>query len=362
MANEELPASPAPMESDGAYNRSSRVQQAGQSPAIPLLEQAARAVELVADPSDVVSIADYGSSQGRNSLTPVSVIISALRSRVGPHRPISVAHTDLPTNDFNTLFSLLDSSADSYLKGDPATFACAVGRSFYEQVLPSGSVTLGWCSWSTQWLSRTPAPIPDHLQIAFSRDPEARREYSLQASADWQMFLRQRGRELKPGGKLVVLTMAVTDDGDFGYREVMDAMYSSVLELCERGVIDGEEAARMAIPTVGRSRQDLLEPFADGTPFAGFEVEHVDVFRGSDSIWDTYSQDDDAEAFGAKWAAFSRASVFPNLALALNCDGQDPRVALFLDGLEGAMAARLSSRPVETLIPLAMVVLTKISS
>ena len=35
---------PAPMEGHGVYNRSSRVQAAGLSPAVPLLEQAARTV------------------------------------------------------------------------------------------------------------------------------------------------------------------------------------------------------------------------------------------------------------------------------------------------------------------------------
>ena len=39
---------PAPMEGHGVYNRSSRVQAAGSSPALPLFEHAARNVELEA--------------------------------------------------------------------------------------------------------------------------------------------------------------------------------------------------------------------------------------------------------------------------------------------------------------------------
>ena len=75
-------AKPAPMEGHGVYNRSSRVQAAGLSPAVPLLEQAAETVPLAAAPQPVV-IVDYGSSEGHNSLGPVAAAITVLRKRVG---------------------------------------------------------------------------------------------------------------------------------------------------------------------------------------------------------------------------------------------------------------------------------------
>jgi len=45
---------PAPMEGHGTYNRSSRVQAAGASPAIALLEQAAREAALPPAPEPVM--------------------------------------------------------------------------------------------------------------------------------------------------------------------------------------------------------------------------------------------------------------------------------------------------------------------
>ena len=48
-----------------------------------------------------------------------------------------VVHTDVPDNDFTAMFRTLADDPDSYLKKDAATFASAVGRSFYEQILPS---------------------------------------------------------------------------------------------------------------------------------------------------------------------------------------------------------------------------------
>ena len=130
---------PAPMEGHGAYNRSSRVQAAGSSPALALLDKAARQVPLVTAPEPVV-IVDYGSSEGHNSLAPVTVAIGILRERIGRERAISVVHTDLPGNDFGALFQTLASDPESYLRDDPRVFASAVGRSFYEQILPDSTV------------------------------------------------------------------------------------------------------------------------------------------------------------------------------------------------------------------------------
>ena len=126
------------MEGKGAYNRGSSVQAVGSLPAVALLERAARAVALPS-PAELVVIADYGSSEGHNSLVPMGAAISALRKRVGSERAIFVFHTDLPGNDFTALFETLENYPDSYLRNDPAVFAAAIGRSYFEQILPAST-------------------------------------------------------------------------------------------------------------------------------------------------------------------------------------------------------------------------------
>ena len=127
---------PAPMEGRGAYNRSSFVQAAGSLPAVALLERAAHAVALPPSPEPVF-IADYGSSEGHNSLPPMAAAINALRERVGHERAIFIFHTDLPGNDFTALFQTLANDPNSYLRNDLAAFAAALGRSYYQQILPA---------------------------------------------------------------------------------------------------------------------------------------------------------------------------------------------------------------------------------
>jgi len=351
-------AGPAPMEGHGRYNRSSRVQATGLSPALPLLEQAARTVDLVADPIPIV-VADFGASQGRNSLAPMMVAIHALRDRVGPERAISVVHTDLPDSDFTALFQLLDSDPDSYLRLDPVAFAFAVGRSFYKQILPTDSVTLGWSSWAIQWLSRLPTAIPDQLQIALSSDLAACAAFARQADEDWRSFLLHRGREMRAGAKLVVLTMARDATGEFGYRPLLEAMYATLMELIDERLIDVEEARGMAIPTVGRTQEEFLAPFAQNGRFAGLVVEHFEIYDGEDGIWLEFERNGDAQAFGAQWAAFSRASVFPTLAAELRGGDRDPRAGAFIARMEAGVARRLANAPAKMKIPLARMLFAK---
>src|SRR5262245_26616182 len=303
---DETPSSvrPAPMEKGGAYNRSSSVQASGLLPAVSLLEEAARVVPLPAFPQ-VPLIADYGASEGRNSLLPIALALARLRERVGNERALFVVHADLPDNDFSALFETLANDPDSYLRSDAAAFPVAVGRSYFEQILPANSVSLGWSSWAIQWLSRVPAAIPDHVQVAYSNDSEARTAFALQASEDWATFLAMRSRELCPGGRIVVITMATDDHGDFGYRPVLDAIVGSLHDLVAEGVVQEAEVRRMVIPTFGRTKAQFAEPFATSERFEGLSLARLDVFYGEDRIWKQFELDRDARAFGAQWAAFS---------------------------------------------------------
>jgi SAM dependent carboxyl methyltransferase len=349
---------PSPMEGQGGYNRSSQVQAAGLSPAVPMLELAARTVALTAGSQPIV-IADYGSSEGHNSLLPLGAAIAILRQRIGADRPISVVHTDVPENDFSVLFETLNTDPNSYLLRDQAVFASAVGRSFYEQILPAGSVTLAWSSWAVQWLSRAPGPIPDQVQAAFSRDASARAAFSRQAAEDWQRFLTHRERELCPGGRLAVMTMAVDENGEFGYRPLLNAMYTALVDMVDDGFLSGEELRRMVIPTVARSRADFLAPFGAEGRLGSLRLEELDIFLGEDHFWLDFERDGDAQKFAARWAAFSRASVFPSLASGLEGGGHDARGAQFVAGLESGTTKKLAADPEPMLIPLAKLLLAK---
>jgi hypothetical protein len=118
------------MESGGSYNLHAKVPAGGANLALPLLEEAVGHIALEADNRPIV-VADYGSSQGKNSLAPMRAAIRGLRKRVGDERPIFVVHIDQADNDFNTLFGVLHADPEHYAVDDANVFPSAIGRSFY---------------------------------------------------------------------------------------------------------------------------------------------------------------------------------------------------------------------------------------
>jgi hypothetical protein len=353
MPESSVVVQPEPMDS-GSYTAASRLQAAGLRRAITLFERAAEVVPIPRSPRPVV-IADYGAATGHNSLLPIGAAIAVLRKRTRPEHSVLVTHTDVPENDFTELFRTLSDDPDTYLKKDHASFASAVGRSFYSQIVPSNSVNLAWSAWSIQWLARTPTPIPDHVVVAYSNDDDVRAAYARQAARDWHEFVAFRGRELSPGGRLVVMTMGIGEDGDFGYRPLLDATVETLTELAARGIVSEDETHRMTIPIVGRRARDFLSPFAPSGTFEKLSIEHLDVFDAEDRFWAQYLTDGKAEALGARWTAFLRMSTFPTLAGVLPAE----RRRGFTDELCAGVAARLASAPAEVRIPLAQIVIEK---
>jgi hypothetical protein len=191
----------------GFYNKYAAIPASGGALALPLLEEAAR--QIILDSSDrPIVIADYGSSQGKNSLAPMRAAIAVLRTRVGPQRPIVIYHTDLPANDFSTLFEVLESDPASYLWEEYSVFPGAIGRSFYRPILPPSYVDLAWSSYAAVWLSQ----IQDHFFIPCTGGA-VRAEFEHQAALDWKTFLSLRATELRPDGRLVVALPSLADDG-----------------------------------------------------------------------------------------------------------------------------------------------------
>ena len=276
MSPELVVASHGVMEGKGAYNRYAKLPAGGAALALPLWEKAVQCVEFDTGDHPVV-VADYGSSQGKNSMVPIQVAIRGLRHRLGPNRAISVFHVDQPSNDFNALFQVLDLDPDRYAVDDPNVFPGVIGRSFYENVLPPGSVHLGWSSYAAVWLSSIPALIPGHFISLRGPDP-VRAEFDRQAARDWEAFLSLRARELRPGSRLVVVLPGLADDGSSGFENIMDQGEGctggdgSWRRDCERGT--RANGARESSPAEARPAGSLCARRAFSAPDRG---RHRDI-------------------------------------------------------------------------------------
>jgi SAM dependent carboxyl methyltransferase len=328
------------MEGGGSYNLHARIPAGGAILALPYLEDAARSLT-VRPGTDPLVIADYGSSQGKNSLAPMRAAIRCLRSRVGNERAVMVVHVDQHANDFNTLFDVLHSDSGRYSVDDPNVFPFAIGRSFYENVFPREQVDLGWCSYAAVWLRHIPALIPGHF-ISIACTGELRAAFDFQAADDWRLFLSLRARELRAAGRLVVVLPGLSDEGVTGFEPLFNCANEILGEMVDEGVVGADERKRMVLGAYPRRRAQLLEPFARESQFQTLTVECCELFELPDTAWTDYQLDHNVESLGSRHAAFFRAIFVPSLAASISDAGR--RLA-FADRLEQKLKTRLCERP-----------------
>ena len=351
MVNDSKPGTAA-MQGGGYYNRHSGLQASNLRSAIPLLVDAVGSI--VVSPGRSTLIADYGASQGRNSVPPIAAAIDAVRARPDGGGPITIAHTDLPSNDFAALFTMLEGDTASYLHGRDHLYPTAIGRSYFDAILPPASVDLGWSSNALHWLSRNPVDVPDHGWAVFSENRAARDAVDAQLAEDWERFLRARGAELRPGAKLVCQFMGRGPD-NHGFEWMANAYWESWRDLAHEGLLSDDELLAMTTPSAGRSIAQIERPFAGGT-FAGLRLDFVTTVQAPDPYWDAYQESGDAEQLGRSWATMMRAANGPNFAAGLH-PSRD--ASAMLDAMSLRLARRIAQAPQRSQSYNVMLVLAK---
>ena len=293
------------MRGEGYYNAHSRGQYEAMKAGLPYLSKAAERVPLP-DAGSVFVIADYASSEGYNSLEPMRVVVKAIRSRGSEAIPITVVHNDQPANDFSSLFKLVTSSKESYLQDDSNVFSYAVGRSFFEQVLPANQVFVGWSSSAAMFLSAIPTVIPNHFYSPCITG-KAHEAFAAQAKQDWERFLLLRATELRPGGRLVILMIGADEHGHCGGEGLVNLANTVLQEMVEDGQLHPEEYEAMAIPVYFRNLSECGEPFSSGTVGEHLILEESSLVVLPDPLWDEFQKTGDAEAFASGQTGFFRA-------------------------------------------------------
>jgi S-adenosylmethionine-dependent carboxyl methyltransferase len=343
----------AAMEGSGWYNRHSSMQAAGNERAMAYWKDA---LEKVPVGGENIVIADYGCSQGLNSMKPINAAIDVLRRHVGAERPVEVYHNDLPSNDFGSLFQVIAGEPSSYMAAHGNAFPFAIGRSYFEPILPPASVHAAWNSWTIQWMSKKAADAPDHVFGGMSGVAEVRAAVAGQQAADWGDFLNLRSRELRPGGRLLSIFPACTPERR-GWEYLGGELWEAVLDIHADGLIELHETHRVTIPTGVRSLADVRAPFRDSGRFAGLEIEHAEVLDGPDMFWEDLQRTGDVKYFASGWAGMARGFAGPTIANAL--DETRDRSAI-IDAIFQRYEARLAANPQRHEHYFAVVVLAKV--
>jgi SAM dependent carboxyl methyltransferase len=337
MTGAEAPKLPA-MEGSGFYNRNSAMQAAGISRALSLWAGACRSVQIGDEP---LVIADYASSQGRNSMKPVRIAIEAVRSHYKGEKLIEVIHTDLPSNDFASLFTALHDDPDSYLRGTTGVFPAAIGCSYFEPLLPPSRVHLGWNTWSMQWLSRCPANAPDHILAGMSASASVTTAVREQQASDWRRFLSLRAAEMRQGGRLLVGYTARTAE-ETGWEWLLGELWASLQDMGSDNLLSSEELTRITIPIGLRTLDEVRAPFERSGEFVGLRIQHCELVKIADPFWEEFQQTGDAHHLASRQADTMRAWSGPTIFGLI--DHARNRHAL-VDELFARFAERVRSAP-----------------
>jgi hypothetical protein len=248
---------------------------------------------------------------------------------------VVVLHTDLPGNDFSSLFGTIADDPHSYRR--TGVFPMAIGRSFFEQLAPTGSVMLGWSSIALHWLSERPAPLVGvwpHLATRAEQNI-----WRARAAIDWTQFLSARGAELAPGGRLVVVVGAAAPHGGSGAERVMQKL----TELLHREALNGTVAAelidRLAIPVWYRTEEQWRQPFTGQRRQTALQLEHCEIVRLGDPLWQQ-TRGGERSAYAQAVAAAIRVSFGPSLLAPVPADQRETlSVRLFDDALPAEIEA-----------------------
>jgi salicylate 1-O-methyltransferase len=192
-------------------------------------------------------IADYGSSEGFNSMTLFRNVIETFRKE--SDRPVHVNHIDLPDNDWGVLTNLINTSENSYLRLPNTSFS-VIEKSFYEQVLPSDSVHAGFSGFTFQYLDSRPEddetdiPLAGPVQGWDATGPSAATERSTaRVRKDLRILLGHRINELAVGGTLTII--ATSPDLEGHSYDTKAIFIDPFVQAVSKGIISEADAKKM---------------------------------------------------------------------------------------------------------------------
>ena len=297
------------MEGNGYYNNNSRPQLAGAELAVVVWRNA---VEQVLQNSNYTTflqarlqhlqIADYGSSQGKNSIP----IVRAALEIIPENTTIVVTHLDLPTNDFNSLMRVVNDPVEGYTKQKThQVFVSARGGSFYDRVYPDASVHLAWSAFTTHWISVVPDAPLNHFAIHRATNPE-RIAWIERARQDWYQFVSHRAQELVSGGHFVQVGIAQDDDGLTGCEGIWLLLEDSL-----KGALSQAQYERLRLPAYSRTKEEFLAPF-EAEPDV-WQVHVAEHRTASNPFWIEYQEGHDLEKFVESVTGVVRAAYMAGL-------------------------------------------------
>ena len=219
--------------------------------------------------SSHLRIADFGAADGGTSRQMWDKVIATRRNN-GDDRQIEIIYTDLASNDFSTLFRMMQGMQGdpihAYQSLYPNVFVHACGTGFHQQLMSDNSLHLGFSATAMHYVSVKPGEIPTHVHSARG-DDASKTAYAAQAGDDWTDILLARAAELVPGGRFICLNFGIDADGYYlgntGGKHMFDHFHKHWQALYTDGTITVDEYERASFAQYYRTMDEFCAPFND---------------------------------------------------------------------------------------------------
>ena len=220
-------------------------------------------------PTSTLRFADYGAADGGTSQQMWDMVIRNRRD-AGDERQIEMIYTDLASNDFSTLFRIMQGmqgdATYAYQNHFKNVFVHACGTGFHEQLLTNASLHLGFSATAMHYVSVKPMEIPNHVHAACA-DINSKTAFAKQAAVDWQNILLARAAELVPGGRFICLNFGIDAEGRYlgntGGKHMFDHFHKFWRALYEKGSITKSEYEGATFVQYYRTMEEFCAPFSD---------------------------------------------------------------------------------------------------
>lgn len=219
--------------------------------------------------------ADFGVADGGMATVIAAAGVASVRkaereTNSEPH-DIHVVVSDQADNDFGPFFREFQHQVGA---AKDKVFVSALGRSFYTQCLPRGSVDLSLNCGASHWLD--------------CDSPRGDRSLEQKAADDWTTLLTSRAIELRKGGRVILVNDRKSDPGgqtkeDVAFNQFqgsIDLLLTVVEEFVRQGRITAAEGKRMVYPAYSRVEAEQRAPFLDessGVRRAGLKLVSFDT-------------------------------------------------------------------------------------
>ena len=259
------PAAVLSMVGDGYYSQRTAGARNVINIALPMVREA-----LAATPrTSKLRLADFGAADGGTSRGMWSSLLTDLR-RSGDARQVEMLYTDLASNDFSTLFRMMQGftgdAAEAYQTNLDNVFVHGCGTGFHRQLMADESLNLGFSATAMHYVSSKPCEIEEHVHMVGASDAE-KDAFRAQAAQDWESILLARAAELIPGGRFICFNFGIDENGHFlgntGGVHMFNTFHKHWKALYDNGTITAEEYRRATFSQHYRTMDEFLAPFND---------------------------------------------------------------------------------------------------